>query len=76
MALFTDPQSAVKAALEMISQLEVFNKENIINIKLGIGVSNGMVSLGTIGYEERLDATVISDTTNGKLKTISRRMTF
>ncbi|KAG2378726.1 hypothetical protein C9374_007874 [Naegleria lovaniensis] len=64
MALFTDPQSAVNAALEMISQLEAFNKENIFNIKLGIGISNGTVSLGTIGYEERLDATVISDTTN------------
>ncbi|KAG2394059.1 hypothetical protein C9374_003823 [Naegleria lovaniensis] len=64
MALFPDPLSAVKASLEMISELEKFNTENVYSVTMGIGVSNGVVSLGTIGYKDRLDATVISDSTN------------
>ncbi|KAG2374250.1 hypothetical protein C9374_011087 [Naegleria lovaniensis] len=74
MALFPDPQSAVKASLEMIFELEKFNAENVYSVKMGIGISNGMVSLGTIGYEDRLDATVISDTTNvaSRCESVSR----
>lgn len=64
MALFTEPQSAIQASLEMMSELESFNIENISSIKIGIGISSGVVSLGTIGFTQRLDATVISDTVN------------
>ncbi|KAG2382755.1 hypothetical protein C9374_005335 [Naegleria lovaniensis] len=63
MALFPDPNSAVMAALEIISNLEKFNKNNICNIKIGVGISNGTVNIGTVGYEDRIDATIISDTT-------------
>lgn len=50
LALFPDPQSAVSASLEMISELEKFNKENVYNVKMGIGISNGVVSANTISF--------------------------
>ncbi|EFC46195.1 soluble adenylate/guanylate cyclase [Naegleria gruberi] len=76
LALFIEPQGAVTAALEMISELEVFNTRNNTNVKLGIGLHHGIVQLGTIGYEQRLDATVISDTVNTASRCESLTRTF
>ncbi|KAG2382760.1 hypothetical protein C9374_004727 [Naegleria lovaniensis] len=61
-ALFSDAQSAVNAAMDMISNLDNFNRNNMSNIKIGIGLSKGLLNIGTIGYDYRLDSTIISDT--------------
>ncbi|KAG2382123.1 hypothetical protein C9374_005915 [Naegleria lovaniensis] len=74
MALFLEPQLAVNASLEMISQLDSFNRDHLFNINIGIGICNGMVSVGTVGYQQRLDITVISDTANisSRLQSLTR----
>ncbi len=69
MALFPDSgEKALRCAIEMHAQLVDFNKErkklNAQPIKIGIGLHEGRLMLGTIGEEERMDGTVISDTVN------------
>ncbi|MCG8569475.1 MAG: adenylate/guanylate cyclase domain-containing protein [Spirochaetes bacterium] len=69
MALF--PQSAddgVQAAKEMIEELTVYNKNRQTMgyqpIDIGIGLHSGQLMMGTIGEEERIDGTVISNAVN------------
>ncbi|OHD22215.1 MAG: hypothetical protein A2Y38_18290 [Spirochaetes bacterium GWB1_59_5] len=69
MALFPEsPESAVKCAIEMHGQLNDFNRQRQETrqepIKIGIGLHEGRLMLGTIGEQERMDGTVISDTVN------------
>lgn len=69
MALFPDkPEDAVKAAVEMHRALDEFNelgKElGRPHVKIGIGVHRGNLMLGTVGEEQRMDGTVISDAVN------------
>ncbi len=69
MAIFPgNPESAVKAAIDTQRQLEVYNdlrkKEGLDEIRIGIGLHTGPVMLGTIGNDERMDGTVISDAVN------------
>ena len=69
MALFPDkPEDAVKAAVEMHRALDEFNelgKElGRPEVKIGIGVHRGNLMLGTVGEEQRMDGTVISDAVN------------
>ncbi len=68
MALFpSNPDSALKAALQMRKTLLLFNQVYLKNketLKLGIGIHSGTVTLGTIGETQRMDSTVISDTVN------------
>lgn len=69
MALFPkDPENAIDAALEMLAQLKILNKERVQNnfeeISIGIGIHTGSLMLGTIGEEERMESTVISDAVN------------
>lgn len=61
MALFEDAEAAINAATEMISNLDKFNRNNMSNIKIGIGLCKGVVNIGTIGFDQRLDSTIISD---------------
>ena len=69
MALFTEKGSdAVKSAIDMLKKLEKLNKirikEKRPTISIGIGINTGSVMLGTLGVEDRLEGSVISDTVN------------
>lgn len=69
MALFPNgAQHALRAAVEMNKELEIFNQErkvkNRLPIKIGIGMQNGNLIMGITGDIDRLDAAIISDTVN------------
>jgi signal transduction histidine kinase/class 3 adenylate cyclase len=69
MAIFPkDPEFAVKAAIDTQRQLEIYNKgrkeKGLDEIRIGIGLHTGSVMLGTIGNDDRMDGTVISDAVN------------
>lgn len=69
MALFPDgSQTALRASVEMHSELRIFNQERAVKdrfpVKLGIGMQNGNLIMGITGDIERLDAAIISDTVN------------
>ena len=65
MALFPNaPDAALDAALEMREELSRFNEGRAIPLKFGIGIHRGPLMLGTIGENQRMDSTVISDTVN------------
>ncbi|MDM8558170.1 response regulator [Candidatus Parabeggiatoa sp. HSG14] len=67
MALFpTCADDAVQGAIAMLEQLDKFNvKQQSANpIKIGIGLNTGPSMLGTVGGQNRMDGTVISDAVN------------
>jgi class 3 adenylate cyclase len=65
MAIFPNsPLDAVKSAIQMLNALKKLNKNRKIPVNIGIGIAYGSVMIGTLGYEKRLDATVISSTVN------------
>ena len=69
MALFPkDPDDAVKAAIDMHRQVADLNdhrrEQGYQPISIGVGLHHGTLMLGTIGEEERMDSTVISDAVN------------
>jgi len=68
MALFDKPNHAVDAAIDFVQQLAVYNQKrqelNLVEIKIGIGLNTGLLMLGTIGENNRMDGTVISDAVN------------
>ena len=69
MALFPDkPGDAILAAVAMQQEVRLLNesRENkgFEPIRIGIGIHFGNLMLGTIGEEERMDSTVISDAVN------------
>ena len=69
MALFPgEPEDAVKAAIGMRRLLAVYNERRATQgysaISMGIGINTGNLILGTIGEEERMEGTVISDAVN------------
>lgn len=73
MALFfSSTDSSVKAAIDILKVLETYNKkreaQNAKRVDLGISINNGKVILGTIGYHDRMDCTVISSAVNTAAK--------
>ncbi|HAX36359.1 MAG: hypothetical protein A2087_12565 [Spirochaetes bacterium GWD1_61_31] len=69
MALFpSSSEGAVRCAIDMHIRLADFNLYlegiNRHPIQIGIGLHEGCLMLGTIGENERMDGTVISDTVN------------
>jgi len=69
MALFPgEPESALRAAVDMLKDLETYNSHRAIlgydSIRIGIGIHIGNVILGIIGHEHFLQGTVISDAVN------------
>lgn len=69
MALFpTNADDAVSGAIAMLDQLVIYNntrkKTGYSPIRIGIGLNAGVVMLGTIGGDKRMDGTVISDAVN------------
>jgi len=80
MALFpAAPEEAVRCAIEMHSLLNDFNAQRAQTgappIRIGIGLHEGRLMLGTIGELERMDGTVISDTVNtaSRIESISKQ---
>ncbi|TAN42645.1 MAG: response regulator [Nitrospirae bacterium] len=59
---------AVIAAIGMRRRLSEYNEERKksgqASIDIGIGINTGTMTLGTIGFETRMDSTVIGDTVN------------
>lgn len=69
MALFpTNADNALSGAIAMYSQLLAYNQHQAqvgkSPLRIGIGINTGMVMLGTIGGNKRMDGTVISDNVN------------
>ncbi|MGK0289041.1 MAG: class 3 adenylate cyclase/CHASE1-domain containing sensor protein [bacterium] len=69
MALFAeDADHAVIAGVEMLHNLNEYNefriKKGLPSIHMGIGIHRGSLILGTIGEQNRMETTVISDTVN------------
>jgi class 3 adenylate cyclase len=80
MALFPDQEKnadhAVQAAIKIFEYLTVLNQQREGRaISIGIGVNTGMLMLGTIGDEQRMDGTVISDAVNlaARLEEMTKR---
>lgn len=69
MAIFSDqPEDAINAAIEMRIKLQEFNQVmgqfGKPPIDCGIGIHTGILMLGIVGGEGRMDGTVISDAVN------------
>ncbi len=57
---------AVSSAIEMLSTLDILNKELALEnpLRIGIGIHSGEVIVGNIGSKLRMEYTVIGDTVN------------
>ncbi|HNF28178.1 MAG TPA: adenylate/guanylate cyclase domain-containing protein, partial [Leptospiraceae bacterium] len=64
MALFTDPEKAVQAAVDLQAAAKKQKLPDGSELKTGIGIHFGELILGTVGSENRLETTVIGDTVN------------
>ena len=69
MALFDrSPDDAVQTSVSMFKALREFNEERLREgyepIRIGVGVNTGMMMLGTLGEEDRMEGSVISDAVN------------
>ncbi len=69
MALFPDgPEYALRAVSAFDAAVQRFNQRQLklgrLPIKIGTGIHTGQLILGTIGNEQRLETTVISDAVN------------
>ena len=69
MALFDrTPDDAVQTSVSMFKALREFNEERLREgyepIRIGVGVNTGMMMLGTLGEEDRMEGSVISDAVN------------
>ncbi|HKZ86474.1 MAG TPA: adenylate/guanylate cyclase domain-containing protein [Anaerolineae bacterium] len=75
MAIFGAPQPhadhcerAVRAALEMVSLVELFNRERAaqgkVQIRIGIGIASGQMIAGYAGTQHRATYTCVGDTVN------------
>lgn len=69
MALFPqDADAAVRCAVDMQRRISSFNQEQagkwLEPVSAGVGIHSGLLMLGTIGENERMDGTVISDAVN------------
>ncbi|MDO9272513.1 MAG: adenylate/guanylate cyclase domain-containing protein [Rugosibacter sp.] len=69
MALFPNsPDDALRCSLAMLAKLDEYNagreRASYQPIKIGIGINTGIVILGTVGGEGRMDGTVIGDAVN------------
>jgi class 3 adenylate cyclase len=83
MALFPgSPDDAVRAAVAMRAHLRDYNSGRARGgypaIRFGIGIHTGPLMLGTIGENERMDSTVISDTVNAasRLEGLTKKYTI
>ncbi|MGC1394487.1 MAG: AAA family ATPase [Coleofasciculaceae cyanobacterium] len=69
MALFSgSADDAVRAGIAMLHELSKYNQHRLNSgyksIQIGIGINTGSLMLGTVGGQNRMDSTVISDAVN------------
>ena len=70
--------NAVKAGIAMLHQLTQYNQyhanSGYVPIQIGIGINTGSLMLGTVGEQNRMDSTVISDAVNlaSRLETLTK----
>jgi len=69
MAIFPDcADNAVQGGIAMLNTLSQYNellvRAGLEPMEIGIGLNSGLAMLGTIGGQNRMDGTVISDTVN------------
>ncbi|MBF0276456.1 MAG: PAS domain S-box protein [SAR324 cluster bacterium] len=68
MALFDTADNAIAAAIDMMRSLEIYNlgrkRGDYDSVEIGIGINTGMLILGTVGQQDRIQTTVIGDTVN------------
>jgi two-component system sensor histidine kinase ChiS len=75
MALFPgSPDDAVGAAVAMHARLDAFNRARRAggaprgggerDVRIGVGLHTGALILGTIGFADRMDSTVVADAVN------------
>jgi len=79
MALFPQkPDDAVRAAVAMRTKLQEYNRDRVswgkATIHVGIAINTGKLMMGTLGEQERMDGSVISDAVNlaSRLEGLSR----
>lgn len=74
-----DADNAVNAALEMLASLAVLNagqaEELGVELRIGISIHTGEVVVGNIGFDMKMDYTVIGDSVNDvfRIQDISRQ---
>ena len=79
MAIFASPEEATQASINMMERLEKYNQLRIQKgeepINIGIGINTGQASMGTIGFANRLETTVIGGTVNvaARIEQLSKR---
>ncbi len=68
-----DPARALRAALEILEEIETFNSEHGTNLGLHAGVNTGLVVAGGIGSQGRQEYSVMGDAVNvaSRLESIS-----
>ena len=81
MALFPNgADQALKAAIEMLKALDVYNQKLIHKklpiVEVGLGLHSGKMMLGAVGTPARMDATVVSDTVNAAARVESMTKAF
>ncbi len=69
MALFNgEADDAVQSGISMLKTLADYNQQRqnsgYVPIKIGVGINTGTLMLGTVGGQNRMDSTVISDAVN------------
>lgn len=80
MALFPRrAEDALRAAIAMQKSIQIYNRHRArcgyVPIRIGIGIHFGDTIIGTVGENQRLDITVISDAVNvaSRLESLSKR---
>jgi len=62
------PANAIRAAVKMLAALDEINSSQTIHsrnkIEIGIGINCGACILGNIGFQNKMDYTIIGDTVN------------
>jgi len=74
---FNDPLNAINSSIEIIKRLQELNAVNTFGIPLnvGIGISAGHLVVGSVGYQDRMDITVIGDPVNtaARIESLNKR---
>ena len=70
-----DPERALRAALDMVTELDAFNSERGVSLGIHFGINSGEVIAGDIGAHGRRDYSVIGDPVNvaARLQDLSQR---